>query len=116
MKYLKQFLIIICITLVGEVLSYLTPLNIPASIYGMVILFLLLCTKVLKLESVRETGRFLVEIMGVMFVPATVGLIDCWNVFSRSILLYVIATVIATAITMAVGGLVTQFMSGGRAE
>ena len=40
MKYLKQLLLILLITLVGEILKYLIPLPIPASIYGMVILFL----------------------------------------------------------------------------
>ena len=39
MKYLRQFAIILLISLAGELLSYLLPLPIPASIYGIVILF-----------------------------------------------------------------------------
>ena len=38
MKYLKQFLIILAISLIGEILKVLLPLPIPASIYGMVII------------------------------------------------------------------------------
>ena len=34
MKYVKQFLIIIGISLAGEILKYILPLPIPASIYG----------------------------------------------------------------------------------
>ena len=37
MKYVKQFLIILAISLIGELLKYVLPLPIPASIYGMVI-------------------------------------------------------------------------------
>ena len=39
MRLLKQFLIILMITFLGEGLKYILPLPIPASIYGMVILF-----------------------------------------------------------------------------
>ena len=32
-----------------------------------------------KIESVREVGEFLIEIMPVMFIPAGVGLITAWG-------------------------------------
>lgn len=44
MKYLKQFLIILLISFAGELLKYVLPLPIPASIYGMVILLVGLLT------------------------------------------------------------------------
>ena len=108
MKYLKQLLIILSISFAGEILSHYIPLGIPVSIYGMVIMFTLLCTGVLKLESVREVGKFLVGIMGIMFVPATVGIIDCWDVFSRNLWLYLIVIMVTTIIVMSVSALVTQ--------
>lgn len=74
MKYVKQFLIILVISFIGEILKYLLPLPIPASIYGMVLLFTGLMTGLIKLEAVRETGKFLIEIMPVMFIPAGVAL------------------------------------------
>ena len=40
MKYLRQFLLILFISFLGELLKYFLPLPIPASIYGMVILFI----------------------------------------------------------------------------
>ena len=74
MKYILQFEIIIAISLIGELLNRIIPLPIPASIYGMVILFTALCTGLIKLSAVRETGKFLIYIMPMMFIPATVGL------------------------------------------
>ena len=53
MKYLKQFLIILVISLIGEILNKLLPLPVPASIYGMVILFAGLLSGIIKLESVK---------------------------------------------------------------
>ena len=80
MKYVKQFLIIIGISLAGEILKYILPLPIPASIYGMAILFIALLTGIIKLKDVRETGKFLIEIMPLMFIPAGVGLMPSWGV------------------------------------
>ena len=114
MRYLKQLLIILSISFAGEVFSQYIPLGIPASIYGMVIMFTLLCAGALKLENVKEVGDFLVGIIGIMFVPATVGIIDCWDVFSKSIWLYLIVIVVTTIVVMVVSGLVTQTI--GRIE
>ena len=75
MKLLKQFLIILAISFVGEILKYLLPLPVPASIYGMVILFIGLLTGLIPLNSVRSAGKFMIEIMPVMFIPAGVGLV-----------------------------------------
>jgi holin-like protein len=104
MKYLKQFLIILIISFIGEILKEILPLPIPASIYGMVILFVCLLTKVIKLEDVRETGKFLIEIMPVMFIPAGVGLMSSWNVLRPLILPVGIITVVTVFTVMAVSG------------
>ena len=55
MKYIKQFILILAISFVGELLKYLLPLPVPASIYGMVLMFAALLTGLIKLEHVRET-------------------------------------------------------------
>lgn len=108
MKYLKQFLLILCITFAGELVKYVLPLPIPASIYGMVILFVGLMTGHIKLSSVKEAGKFLIEIMPVMFIPAAVGLLDSWSVLRPTIVPVIVITVLTTIIVMVVTGRVTQ--------
>lgn len=108
MKYVKQFLIILAISFLGEVLHMLLPLPIPASIYGILILFALLETRLLPLRLVKETGDFLIEIMPVMFLPAAVGIIDSWEIIKPSLLVYLAVTIVSTVLVMAVSGLVTQ--------
>lgn len=108
MKYIKQFLIIIAVSFLGEILNRVIPLPIPASIYGIVILFLSLELRIIPLDAVKETGKFLIEIMPIMFVPAAVGLLTSWNVLKTSLLEYVLITVVTTFIVMAVSGWVTQ--------
>ena len=56
MKYLTQFLIIMGFTLAGEALQRLIPLPIPASVYGLALLFLALCLKLVKVEMSRGSS------------------------------------------------------------
>lgn len=108
MKYVKQFLIIIGISLAGEILKYILPLPIPASIYGMAILFIALLTGIIKLKDVRETGKFLIEIMPLMFIPAGVGLMSSWGVLKPLLVPFSVITVVSLVVVMAAGGLVSQ--------
>lgn len=110
MKYIKQFLIIIFISFLGEILNRLIPLPIPASIYGIVIMFLCLMLGIVKLADVKETGAFLIEIMPVMFIPAAVGLIDSFEILRPSLHAYITITVITTIVVMAAAGTVTQLI------
>ena len=59
MKYLSQFLIILGFTLAGEALQRIIPLPIPASVWGIALLFTALCLKLIKVEQVKETAAFL---------------------------------------------------------
>lgn len=108
MKYLKQLLIILGISFLGELLKYFLPLPIPASIYGMVILFALLLSGALPLSAVRETGNLLVAVMPVMFIPAGVGLMASWDILRPLLLPVGVITVAVLVIVMAVSGLIAQ--------
>ena len=108
LKYVKQFGIILTISFVGEVLNNIIPLPVPSSIYGIVIMLLCLKFKVFPVSAVKEASSFLIEIMPLLFVPATVGLIDSWQIIKPSILPYLVITVVTTILVMAVSGLVTQ--------
>lgn len=110
LKYIKQFSVIAFISLIGEALHHLIPLPIPASIYGVVILFLCLETKIVPLSAVKETGLFLVSLMQIMFIPATVGLIDTWGVFAPNWLAYTVIILVSTFAVMLISGKVTQWV------
>ena len=110
MKYLKQFLLILAISFLGELLKYILPFPIPASIYGMGIMFAGLMTGVIKLSQVHETGTFLIEIMPVMFIPAGVGLITSWNVLKPLLIPVSIITCLTIVTVMIVSGHVAQII------
>ena len=108
MKYLRQFGIILAVTCVGEIMKYFIPLPIPGSIYGLILMFVLLLTKVIKVDHVKETGEFLIEIMPLMFIPAGVGLLNAWGVLKPVWIPISVITVVTTVLVMAVTAKVTQ--------
>lgn len=110
MKYIKQFGIILTISFIGEVLHAVLPLPVPASIYGLVLMLAGLCTHVIPLETVREAGKFLVEIMPLMFIPAAVGLMGTWDRLQPILVPLLVVTVVSTVLVMAVAGRVTQLV------
>jgi len=110
MKYIKQFLIIIFVSCIGEILNYVIPLPIPASIYGLVIMLGLLISKLLPLKAVKETADFLVNIMPVMFIPAAVGLITYWEQLQPIILPIIVITIVSTVLVILATGKTTDLL------
>lgn len=116
MKYVIQFLIIIAFCFVGEILHAVLPLPVPASIYGIVLLFLALETRLLKVEQIREVSRLLIALMPIMFLPAAAGLISAWANIKDRWILYLAITFISTFVVMGMAGWATQLILGRRKD
>ena len=114
MKFLRQFMIILLLSFLGDVLKMFIPLPIPASVYGLVLMLVCLMTGVLKTSQVKDAAFFLIEIMPVMFIPAAAGLIDSWGVLRPLIVPIMIITVVITVFVMAVTGRVAQMIAQKR--
>lgn len=110
MKHLRQFLIILLFSFLGEGLKALLPLPVPASIYGLVLLFAALELGIIKLSAVEDAGKFLIEIMPVMFIPAAVGLTDAWPSLAPVFWPVALTVVFTTVLVMVVTGRATQFV------
>lgn len=110
MKYIKQFLIIILVSCIGEVLNHYIPLPIPASIYGLVIMLGLLISKKLRLEAVKETAEFLINIMPIMFIPAAAGLIVYWKQLEQMFIPFCLITIISTFLVIFATGKTTDYV------
>jgi len=110
MSFLKQFSIILAVSFLGEVLRALLPLPVPASVYGLVLLFAALLCGVIKIEQVKGAASFLIEIMPVMFIPAAVGLLNSWGTLVPVLFPVSVITVVTTVLVMGVTGRVTQWV------
>ncbi len=107
-KYLKQLTIIMAVSFVGEFLNQVLPLPVPGSVYGLVLMFLLLMTKRIKLPQVEDVGDFLIKMMPVLFIGPSVSLITVAGGLADRLVPILAVCIISTMVVMAVTGLTAQ--------
>jgi len=110
MKYVRQIGIIWGMTMAGEFLNFLLPFPVPAGVYGLFLLLGALLTGVVKIESVEATGNFLMDIMSMMFIPATVGLVEYAQQIKEILVPYTVIIACSTVAVMAATGCLAQVM------
>ena len=98
---------ILAISFLGELMHQVLPLPVPASIYGMVILFVGLITGI---DWVKDAGKFLIEIMPVMFIPAGVGLMSSFSVLRPVLVPVCVITLVTVVTVMVVTGRCSQWI------
>lgn len=108
MKYMKQIGVIATIAFIAELLYFLIPLPIPASVYGMAILFFSLCFGIIKIEMVEEVADWLLSIMPIFFIASTVGLIEAFENIKGKVIPLVIICIISTVVVTSVTSLTAQ--------
>ena len=108
MKLFREAIIIFGIYLLGVLIADVTRLPIPGNVIGMLILFLLLCFKVIKVEQISTISNFFLDHLAFFLIPAWVGLISSFSVIKNIWLQLLIVCFVTTAITMICTGLVVQ--------
>ena len=116
MRFLRQFSYILAISFLGELLRMTIPAPIPASVYGMAILFAALKTRVIKLEEIETTGAVMLAFMPLALVPAAVGLVDSWQEIKRVAAPGAILILGGTLATIVASGAAAQFVIRRRKE
>lgn len=100
MKQLKQLLIITLFTISGSFIANLIPVNIPGSVVGLILLYIALEVKLIKLEQIKETGDWLKNNMAFLFVPLSVGLMNDFGILKANLLNLTIIMIVSTLLTM----------------
>ena len=110
MKYIKQICIILGVCLIAEVMEYLIPLPVTASIYGLLLMLLALMTNVIKLKDVENVSDFLTRNMAILFIPPTVGIMTSVEEIKQMLIPLCVISVVSTLLVMSVTGWVTQWI------
>lgn len=110
MKYLYPFTIIIAFSFLGELLNFLLPFPIPASVYGLLLLFAALRLGIVKLEKIESLGNTMIGLLPFLFVPPVVNLLGCWDVVRQNLMAIMGIIVLSTVLVFAVAGKLSQFV------
>ena len=110
MQYIFQLLVILGASFLGEICNLLLPLPIPASVYGLVLLFIALMTGIIKLENVEKAATFLIATMSIYFIAPSVSLMTVIADYVDSLLGIVVICCVSTILVMVVTGKVSQLI------
>lgn len=105
----KQFLILLVINFAGVIIQNLFHLPLPGTILGMLILFVLLWTKVLKVKSVEKVCDFLILNMIIFFLPPAVELLEYMTLLKTGFFKILVLLIVTTVITMVVTGKTVEY-------
>ena len=108
MKFIKQLSIILSISFLAEVMEYLIPIPVAASIYGLLLMLIGLITKIIPLEKEEGAADFLVEIMPILFIPPTVGIMASVEALKQMLVPLCVISVVSTILIMGITGSVSQ--------
>lgn len=99
MKILEQLLRILVICVLGEVIANILPFPFPGSVLAMIMLFLCLLFKLIKVEQIDAAADFLLKNMVLLFIPSTVSIISYIDILEGFVLKFVFICIITTIIT-----------------
>lgn len=95
----------------GELIVYFTRLPIPSSIIGMILLFIALTLKIVKLKWIEKVCDFFVSNLGFFFIPAGIGVMQYFGLISRQWVPIVMAVGLSTILIIISTGGVMQFFN-----
>lgn len=107
MKYLKQLSIIFILCIIGEIISYIVPFPFSGSVISLIILFVSLMTKFIKLEQIEDVSKFLISILSFLFISTTVSVIQYYDLIKEIFIkLLIICSISAVATFLATAWMV----------
>lgn len=108
LKVLRELCIILLICVLGEFIHSIFKLSIPGNVIGMVLLFMLLYFKVIKVSMISQITKFLLDHLAFFFVPAGVGILSCMPFLNGKWIAFLTICIISTIIVIGVTGWTIQ--------
>lgn len=110
LKLLRQSGIILSFLFAGELINRLTPIPIPGNVLGMLLLFGALYFKIIEVSMIRDVSNFLLSHLSFFFIPASVGIISCFEILSETWIQVIGITIVSTLLVMILTGITVQLV------
>ena len=96
MNLIVEFCVVFLICMAGEWISALLPFTLPASVVSLIILLILLLSGGVKERTIQGTSQFLINSMGMLFIPAVVGTLEYLDVLKLQIVPFLVVSIVST--------------------
>ena len=113
LRMIGQITILWVVFLLGNQIAAVTGLPIPGTVFGMVLLFFLLLSGIVKLSYIQEAADFLLKHMLFFFIPIAVGLMDWGAAFYEHALVLSAALVVGAVLPFFTVGMLVQLLHKG---
>lgn len=113
---MKSILYIIFFYLLGAVVSYFIGGVIPASVIGMVLLFVALATKKINPQKVKPASDILLPNMLLFFVPIACGIVSSYALFKEHLWAVLVSSIVSTVLVLITVGGIAQFIIKKRSK
>ena len=84
-----------------QVIESVLPFSFPASVIALIVLLVLLMTKILKPEHIRETADFMQAGIAFFLIPVMVGLVNYVDVIAQNAVAFCVICLVSTVLTFA---------------
>lgn len=108
--FFQQALTLSVILFISKIIEAIMPIPMPASVIGLVLLFIALCTGIVKLEQVESVGTALTNNISFLFVPAGISVINSLPILSKSPILIILLIIISTIFLLVCTGYASQLL------
>ena len=116
LKRLSQFMLILLIYFIGEIIQYAFNLIIPGVVISLLILFLGLCFNIIKIEMIEDACELLLNNMSLFFIPAGVGLMTSFNLMNGIWIPFLLILFNSTIVVWVVTFFTTKLLRRGKID
>ncbi|GAB4074632.1 CidA/LrgA family holin-like protein [Barrientosiimonas marina] len=107
-RIIVQIVGLYVIYLIGQGIQHVTGLPIPGSIIGMILLFFLLLTGIIRQKRLAYGSSFLLAWLPLLFLPSAIGVIKYESFFAHKGLWLIMLVFVNTVFIMAISSLIGQ--------
>lgn len=109
-KIIVQIAVLCVFNELGQLIVNTFNLVLPGSIMGLILLWLCLYTKLIKVEWIETGAGFLLMYLTLFFIPTTIGVIEYPELLSAPGLYLMAAVIVSTMVTIAITGIVSKWL------
>ena len=110
LNFSRGFLIILLFLSFGKFFSAYLPVPFPASIIGLILLFIALSMSLIKVEWITMSGELILKYMALLFIPIGVGLLNYFDLIITHWLAIICSLLFTTLFIMFIVGHFFQFI------
>lgn len=115
-KAITQIILIFAISLSVDKFIDLFNLKVPGTILGIIVVFFLLQTGVLRLEWIETGANWLLGNLMLFLIPSAVGIMQYLHILSENGLSLIAVIVFSSVIVMVFTGLLAENISGRKGK